>query len=276
MSSSIFYRKQFIKIDDNTYLPIIEMGSSNCYDMDNRRSRSWSNAQFSFMKDIFVHADQINEQLDGFLKKIVDGHPSVPQEQVKKQFGWYTAFMVGGYSTSKTTFSMFKSIFTAGIKNAMTVEELVKEGVSVKIHEGYRSSRELSPEGLRAEYPKTSQELSDLIQVFHNHYKDSEMGFYVDFGSGIDRMLDRKKGNNKLQKKTEKKRQDFAFVLKDKDYNFFGKKLKWGYKYYGMSYWAKKFKSQAQAESYLKKLNELEFYLDKSFKVEQIQGDFYF
>ena len=107
MSYEIVYSKQFIKVESGI-IPLVLAGSSNCWDANNRRERSWGVFFNGFAKRIMT-TDEITQ----YIEKLAT--TSSTQEFFVKGGKWITA-------------SELKAFFKSGIKNAKTIEQIIADG----------------------------------------------------------------------------------------------------------------------------------------------------
>jgi hypothetical protein len=136
MSSEIIYNRQFIKVDNESVIPFLEMGSSNCYEASGKgrkRARSWGNS-YTFTNGIIVKNIDLLDAIDKF------------EEQTKlncigntkrygegwgydaNKFGYHVGVSFYGKTTSSTSFSAFRAYYSNAIKKALTIEELWELG----------------------------------------------------------------------------------------------------------------------------------------------------
>lgn len=191
MSYNIFYDKQFIKAEKEgktVFFPMIYGGSNNCiqYDRSNRgrRERSWFNftyplkgRRYGMLEEMLknVEAERLS-YIEGN-KKDIESYGESWGEYSDDRFGYYASLSIGGSTTRATTFGMYKSIFVAGCKKALTVEELLEQGISVNIHSYIFSKEHVEKyKALGKEefsfYPKNSEELIEKVEYFEEYIKD--------------------------------------------------------------------------------------------------------
>ncbi len=140
MSYEIIYGKQFIRLrKTGEVVPMLLAGSNNTYEVaphggNGRRSRSWCSMGFYNRNGkISEKPEVILKKLDAELNRTIrrqrkQGNGDKPSD-VRDYFGWYTGLSVGGGHCSKTSWSRWRSQFTNGVKNALTVEDLAALGV---------------------------------------------------------------------------------------------------------------------------------------------------
>lgn len=137
MSYSIFYRAMFIKMSNGEYIPMIESGDNNVWDVDrNRRSRSWSSCRWLHESEQQRRRFSLTESeiLDAARREILRtiesyageepafGGQPYTEEQIRADLGFFNAIKVSGHQT--TTASQFLNFFKSGLRNAVTFDEL--------------------------------------------------------------------------------------------------------------------------------------------------------
>ena len=137
MSYSIFYRAMFIKMEDGTFIPMIESGDNNVWDCDGRRrSREWCSSRWLFEteeqrsryslsgEEIIADAQTlIDEKLEQYVgKEPAFGGEPYTRDQVLKDFYFFSSIHISG--SSQQTASRFLNFFKSGIRNAVTMDEV--------------------------------------------------------------------------------------------------------------------------------------------------------
>lgn len=136
----------FIKMKDETYIPMIESGESNIWEWNNkRRARDWSSCRWNFeseeqkksysltekeildaaQRDIDMHVERYAGQKEPFSEHVYT------KEEILKNLGWFNCIRITG--RSETTAGQFLGFFKSGIRNAVTLEELRKAGCSFRL-----------------------------------------------------------------------------------------------------------------------------------------------
>jgi len=182
MSYDIFYDKQFVKLNDNTFIPMVLVGSNNCYDWNNKRSRSWSN--FSFLLSFSI-AGSMEQMLERQAKTRADKLEQYPDEYNDKSFGNYTSLSNGGRGCNMT-YGQYLGIVKTGCKKALTIEQLKEERITLNVHT-YNSNdtvEKLKEQGLEPVNftPKSTEDMLDFIKNIEPKYKDKKEGsLYLSF-----------------------------------------------------------------------------------------------
>lgn len=127
----------FIKLSNGLYIPMIESGDNNVWDVDrNRRSRDWSSCRWLHeseeQRKLYALAerdilDAAQREIDKTLQYYVGREPAFggtpyTREDVLADLGFFNGIKISGHSTS--TASQFLNFFKSGFRNAVTLEEL--------------------------------------------------------------------------------------------------------------------------------------------------------
>jgi len=185
MSYSLIYDKQFVKVTDKLFIPMILAGDSNCYEYTNggeRRARSWQN--FSHLtKGIAGTVEQMLEVMQEERQRQIDYYKDSDREYKDSNFGGWSGLRING---SIATFGTYTGVAKTGCKKALTVEQLAEEGVHLNIHT-YRSNdtdESLKEQGLEpvSFTPKSTKELLDFIENVEPKYKGNKGGaLYISY-----------------------------------------------------------------------------------------------
>ncbi len=259
MSYNVVYKKQFIKLTDELFIPMTEEGCSSGRDYGtNRISRDWQNVCWIGRSKI-VDKDKIFDLLEQkMLKRHADRNSNygddekVSLQEYKDNYGYYVGHYIHG-KPNNTRWSDFVNLIKTGIKQAMTVEELRANGVSITMGLYYGSEPEKHGlEDFGYVYPKTSEELQSEVERWEAYY-GGKCSFSISF-SGIDYFLEKKSKANAFKRRNAQKKELAGgyFSLKN-DQGYFIKLVKYGYRWAHALEWARKFPSQKQAETFLKK-----------------------
>lgn len=137
MSYTIFYRAMFIKMSNGEYIPMIESGDNNVWDVDrNRRSRDWSSCRwcaeseeqrkrFSLTEDEILNSarHEILHTVEEYVgKEPAFGGPLYTKEQILADLGFFNSIKISGHQT--TSASQFFNFMKSGLRNATTFEEM--------------------------------------------------------------------------------------------------------------------------------------------------------
>ena len=275
MSYSILYEKQFIKVGDNLFIPMVECGDNNVYEASNgrKRARSWCNDKWiANGKTICTREDienRVNEIRNDAIKRCEDYVKEYDEtwSYEDKRFGYHTGIAIYGKHTSKTTFGNFKGFYLSGCDGALTVEELLKYSINVCVRLPYYNSvkEEIIKKGLESKetvYPKTTEELINTIKEWDEYYVN-EITYYIDFNYvwGL-KNLKREKSKTKQRKEKQLIKTKEYYVLKGvgNGMGYFVKNLKYGYKYAYTDTGAKKFINETSANKFHKSMKNKDLF----------------
>ena len=182
MSYEIIYDKQFIKLPQKNkptmFVPLIFCGSNNCteiyYDRQGRqrerRERGWHCFTWLLDGSHFGTQEQMIERQNKERNDLIERQNKEDREEYQdSRFGYFASLAIGG-STHRTTFGQYQGVVKTGCKNALTVEELIANNISVKIFTGsdYYSKEKFEKAGLKpfTVYPKTTAEFFEMYEAF--------------------------------------------------------------------------------------------------------------
>ena len=100
MSYTILYRSMFVKLRNNKYIPLVEIGSNNCYDSIGKRTRSWQQwliegreKEYSFTRE------EIMQAIESWIEREKKCHVNKPKhgnnteywtfKDIEKHFGYF-------------------------------------------------------------------------------------------------------------------------------------------------------------------------------------------
>ena len=171
MSYTIFYRSLFVKTRDNKYIPIVESGDNNCWEVcSNRRARSWASVRLTEEPKLSLTANEImagverwidnkKEQYVGKPIDVFDKTSSpITERDIEEDFGYYDGLAIGGSSCSKTSAKDVRNFFKRGIKQAVEFND-----VDLEMWWYTRPDDRMSLETERR-YPKTEDELEEMFE----------------------------------------------------------------------------------------------------------------
>lgn len=272
MSYEIVYDKQFLKVKENDktmFCPIILIGSSNCYDQHNKRSRNWWNFTyitggkgFATMEEMIANAKNQREEKIKRNKKrneenIANGQEMYSEEFSDDKWGYFTSLSFGG--GCKSTFGQYKGLFKTGCQKAVTVEQLKQYSCAgVLIVSGYGTEEKLAKFGKKSfSYSvKTSQELIEKYREAEKYLEGTGLIPQIKFeatesiGKNMRKWYFKKSMKQKIEKEV-----GHYFIVKDFQLdNFVVRTKRNGYSYSDKRY-AKKFRLPSQANAFAKKLS---------------------
>jgi hypothetical protein len=276
MSYSILYDKQFIKVGDNLFIPMVQCGDNNVYEASGngrKRARSWCNDKWIANGKTICTREDIESRVNEIRNDAVNRCEGYVKEYDEswayedKRFGYHTGIAIYGKHTSKTTFGNFKGFYMSGCDGALTIEELLKYDVNVCVRLPYYSSvkEEIKKKGLEEKqvvYAKTTEELFNIIKEWDEYY-GKEIPFYVDFGSdwGL-KNIKRERSKTRARKEKQWVQTKVYYVLEGVNggSGYFVKNLKYGYRYAYTSTSAKKFIDEKSANKFHKSMRNKDLF----------------
>jgi len=278
MSYTIFYNKQFIKVDENRVIPFMEMGCNNVWEMNNRkRARDWENSRSFTGGEIIIANDELLSNVDKYRTELIaqqtqyaENNPTYTKDPYEdKRFGYFASLAMYGRSTRATTFGAFRNIFVNGINEAKTIEELKEVGVSISIYVSPYSRKGIEAAGLEFKPDVTFTSTEQMIEVIkeYSEYYSNVIGligscFYLRTWNG--KSIERLQKKNRVTVKKEKTVKEVSeyWVLECLNvHGYFVKHTKYGYKYVQQAIFAKKFITEAKAKSFLKRMRSSESFV---------------
>lgn len=279
MSYDIMYDKQFVKLPDNNFIPMILSGCNNLIEYSNswrggrgRCSRDWYAHEYVMGHKFFASGEAILKNTQRIIDECVESHANVKkdyetkiytEDEVKESFGYFLGLAIRTQNTGKCTATMFYNFYKNGIRDAMTIEELDKIGIHVNFNVsdfGYTFSLPI-PEWNHSNIISTEQffkvikEVEDYKKncvVTNKDGKKEEVYVHIRF-NGSDRMVsDKLKRNRKNSKKKptgyKDVKVDHFFTLKNHN-GYLWKYTANGYKY-SYSYPQKHYLTEKEAETF--------------------------
>ena len=139
MSYTILYRSMFIKMSDGRYIPLVEIGDNNVYDISwnghQRRSRNWQQWVIGKQREklAFTKSEIMNdvERMINIEKERV-GKPYASYEnkegvyteqEIEKNWGYYAGIAIEGQHCNKTSAQQVRNFFLKGFEQAVTFDE---------------------------------------------------------------------------------------------------------------------------------------------------------
>jgi hypothetical protein len=237
MSYEIIYDKQFLKTKDNKlFVPMILAGSNNCYEATSRkRARSWF--VWASTDKLLYTKEELLAYVEGIKNNILNRHNSYyerpSEEEVKKNFGYYTSISVNGHWHT-TTFGKVKSVFNAGCDKALTIEELNSEGIDVFVRNTYYTQSKQDELGIEpySRIIKNDDELFEAIDECNKRFLGTDIKATIEFFGITEDMVKwiRKRRFAKEKKKKEVVVVDEYYTITI-DGRYLAKHTRNGYKY---------------------------------------------
>ena len=264
MSYDIIYNRAFIKVDDKRTIPFLQAGSSNCFEASGKnpkRSRSWENMRFHCGNSIIGNNDAILKHIDQCkadrierCKQQLEEHKNDSWAYDDKNYGYHIS--VHFYGKKNVSFNAYKSYFANGIKTAKTIEEYKEMGItfhlSVYCWDKQKEFVEKGIEDKGTKYITSTNELIDSIKEYEDYYLP--LNFSVHISANISDYTAKRLKKKRTRGNREIISVKTAWVLKTTHSpHYFTRKTKWGYKYTYQNDFAKKFKTEQQAKTFLDK-----------------------
>lgn len=278
MSTSIFFNKQFIKLGDNI-IPMLLTGSSNCFDCgktlngNGRISRDWGNHRYETNGGVMATPAEILNSVDNHLAQSIARHTREDQQyvdvvptvqKVKDRYGWYEGFRIGSSSTSKTSAAMYRAMYSTGIKQALTVEEMLEHGVNIEVYGYFSENDKVSKAGLERRtnvYIESSEHLLGTLLDWEKYYGQT-MVPSIKFASEnrVERMIKKTRGKSKKAKVPIIVSSYYVVMFND---YYLVKRTRNGKHLSYLTMHAKKFINETKVNKYLKTLPIAENYKAK-------------
>jgi hypothetical protein len=284
MSHEIVYGKQFVKLrKTREVIPMLLAGSNNCYDYPTyghsrgRRARSWGNAPWYNRKGkISEKPEVIVKNLDAELnRRIRNRHDKEDKpSDIRNRWGYYASVAISGRGTRGTSWNAWRSQFTNGIKNALTIEELAKLGVHLYFH-GSTWGDQPNDGMPQTVYLETEPQYFAELKKWRAWKDGNGRSFWLDFRPhDTDEVLNRlrtpgREARRKARREKTPVQQDHYFVLTDGSNNLV-KYTRRGYRYSFSHSGGKRFRTDKDAEKYRQSLIKAMRYKAEIWKVKRI------
>ena len=206
MSYEILYNKQFVKVGEDKFLPMILIGSNNCTTISDRgreiRARDWHRDSFNSNGIIFPTGEQILNKIDEYRNSLLDKNET--KEEYKyddEHFGSNTSLAM--YGKHKLTFSQYRSFYKTAIKQALTVEQLKEFDIDVEMYVYFYNEEDATKKGLIVKPRVTFTTTEELLKT----YAEWEKYYGVESGRISFALSDSEWAWKKLRKSRSKKKE---------------------------------------------------------------------
>ena len=268
MSYEIVYDKQFIKLPGDRYVPMLFWGSNNCTSFGpggrERRARDWSVWAYPCGSNkIWATKEHFIKYCDDYKQKTIDRYQEGNKDEIKNidsNFGYWSSISFGSAGTRRSTFGMFKGMFTTGCNKALTIEQLKEENITVSITP-YLYNDTFEEIGKRRDVitPYTGEQFIEKYEDLQRYYKGTKVSLHISFSGMFERTP------KWLRKKYfPKKKKTYQEPVKVNQYwtitvgsRYFVKKLKYGYQYAGYPYL--KYKTEVEANKRISKYKDSKY-----------------
>ena len=287
MSYEIIYARQFIKVEQEKkptmYMPFSLTGSNNCTELGNngreRRARSWWNWRYylgenKYMGTLDDMLKVIKDELDSRIKNNVEK----TVDEIKNRWAYYTG--IHNNVQKGDTYLDWQRFFINGVKNAITVEDLIKCDESVIVRTGYiyYTDKEDKMKGkeLFNKRAESTEHLLSLIEEAKEYHKDLDVGYELDLTLYNDVSAYKRIRQQLFPQKQRRYRNPIEtktyFIINIKGYGGFSRRLRGsGFKYtYGYD-GGKKYLTEKQAN---RKVKDLQKYIGHEMDVKKIESNY--
>jgi hypothetical protein len=186
----------------------------------------------------------------------VDYSQPPTKDDVLNHYGWYVGLSYRNQGTGKLTATQYAGIWSTGIKNALTIEELNGLGINLEFsaYVGYRE--EVSEKPPYTGYIRTETQFYEHLEIWRTW--TAAVGWKLSsitlgFGGPADFVTEKLLSHRQSQRKRKPKvpvPQDHYFVLEN-DEGMLVRYLPRGFSFSrGVSHQVKKFETEAKAEQY--------------------------
>lgn len=257
MSYQIYYDRQFIKVDEERFIPVTLDGSNNCYQVSyssNRMKRERNfNCNTYFAPNIITTKEELEKIINDMRNRYAENYADYSDDQ----FCWYSCAKIRGRGHD---FKAFKSFYLGGIKTAKTVEQLKEHSMYVylSVYGGYNDENFVK-------YDKkdiggivsTTEELVALINRAKEYYANTPISFTV-WIDGDERKLKNMRWKEKLQTKRDKEsvEADHYFVVEVDGYGYLVKMTSRRMRYSPYYSGAAKYRTKKEVDRRVKALNK--------------------
>lgn len=175
MSYEILYRTLFVKIGEDMFIPMIEAGSSNVFDIDNKRARDWQAYQHIAPKGYASEADMIAATM-----KESDGYKDRHEDYDPNSFGYFASLAIYGKSCGGTSLNSVINIIKNGCKNAIPIERLGDEhGIFVTFRPSAYSKEDKDRIELLGVKTEIAKSRTDYIYLLKRMDENRSKGVHV-------------------------------------------------------------------------------------------------
>lgn len=265
MSYRILYNKQFVKVADNLFIPVVEAGDNNVYESSTKRARSWHNERYVTGGEIWASSETILSKIDRIreeriasdMERANAGQLDEDYRYDDKRFGWHESIAI--YGKPSTTFGMYRNFYKTGIEKALTIEQLIEKGVCLHMNIYYWKPEDITSKGKEIKHDvqfTSTEHLVNTVKEWVEYYGEmaNRISLYFRNNWQIEELV-------KSQKKKKEKKKEWVetknyYVLEGVNggNGYFIKATRRGYKYAYTSTGAKKFLTEKAALDFHKRM----------------------
>lgn len=268
MSYEIIYGKQFIRLADDKFIPILYWGSNNCYDIRptgrQRRERSFSQANFLSKGNFAVTGADILSNLEDLRNSLISSNENYLKDNPDwdkyedGRFSYFAGLTIQG--NTSTSFSQIKSLVTDAIKKALTVEEILQIGANVSVyHYAYDKEKFHQKHGfypLEA-YPKTNDELMEILAQNESKGADTpNLSICIMASDYIVTLLKSHHSKPKVKREKTRKELDHFYTIYIPNTGYLTKVTSRRYRYSYSDTGGKIFETEKKALAYFQKISD--------------------
>jgi len=183
MSYTIIYDKQFIKVGDNQYIPMVLAGSNNCTETSpsgyQRRERSWT--PWFWGEGTILTMEMMLKIIEVRRQTIIERnnnreHDANWKEYKDANYGYWGSLAIGVANTGITSFAKYQGIIKTGCSKALTIEQLKACNVHINIKTPYVWDGLEKVTGLKpyTRVPNTTEEFFEMYETMVEYLKGTE------------------------------------------------------------------------------------------------------
>ncbi len=227
MSYSILYRSMFVKLSDGRFIPMMEMGDNNVWDVTYRgkarRSRSWSNIRLNNGQKFFTEdeikkfLEEWNNEFEAKRQKDLRSDDEWSRKSAENaNFGYYEAISVYGKGgTHGTSFKDVRNIILGGVKNCISVEDAVNK-CGLKITYWKKEEGDIALTCQKYEHFSTEEE---MLNIINEKFDGDENNFYFVYNDNYltNKCYDMRKAIRGFARSGKNNANAFIIVCKKRD-----------------------------------------------------------
>lgn len=268
MGYSIINNRFFIKLSDREYIPMIQTSSSNWREPDGKRlARDWGVSTYVCSNGVVTNPDTISSVFDSALQSKLSEYPDVSEADMRSGYGYYTSCYIHGRRS--TSFGQTKAYFINGCKQALTLEELDKQNIHIRVGTSMWASREIIQKGLTEFSPqvvKTPEEFNAVIAAIilsHGDLRYCSVEFLSEWA--IERFLEKSGWQRKINKQNSSnyqwiKTNHYYAIYYPEHCGYFLKYTRSGFRYSHYPHSGKQFKTENEAVRFHRKMRSSELF----------------
>jgi len=290
MSYTILYDKQFVRLSNGQIIPMVLAGSNNCYEITRngqRRERNWTiwyvSPNFSINPDDLLQ--KVQSEISNVINKYKNEWAENGEPNPSEHFGYYIGVSFYGKHPYDLSAKQYFNFFRNGINKALTIDELDKINVHLEIYPYVRYVHDeklgnqirevlLPSEVIYSEdkYWKVIDKWNEWFKQFPEYEKYVTLNItYMGYWENILNRI--KHFRRTIQSKREKQKveQTYYYVLESST-GYLVRYIRNGYKYTMRPSLAKAFRTEQEANRYLKQIKQKNYFKADSWQVKRIDS----